>query len=270
MRWIKENKLIAIIAAIIIAVLLLFVVSVATGGDNVFFRSVNSVSSKLINPFSKAEESVRELVKKSDPESLIEENEKLKRENAELRKQLAEQSLTMDELSELKELAGILNYNFTNKSFDLVSCSITSFNGSNWSNVFTVDRGTESDIEVGDAVVNGMGLVGRIAETGDGWSKVVSITDEKSDVSFKLSRSGKQLGVVHMDPDGVMRGYMMDVNSTVGEGDVIITSGLGLFPEGIEIGSIKSVLYNSNTLLKEVEVEPIVDFMELDKVAVIK
>ena len=63
---------------------------------------------------------------------------------------------------------------------------------------------------------------------------------------------------------------MMDADSTVSEGDVIVTSGLGIYSEGITIGNVKTVVYNSNTLLKEITVEPAVNFKELEKVAVIK
>ena len=68
---------------------------------------------------------------------------------------------------------------------------------------------------------------------------------------------------------GSVSGYMIDGESLVSEGDVIITSGLGTYPPGLEIGSVKSVTYNSNTLLKEITVELAVNFKSLDKVAVI-
>ena len=44
---------------------------------------------------------------------------------------------------------------------------------------------------------------------------------------------------------------------------------MGSCPEGIEIGSVRSVSYNSNRLIREVTVDPAVDFRSLRKVAVI-
>ena len=62
---------------------------------------------------------------------------------------------------------------------------------------------------------------------------------------------------------------MLDEDSTVAEGDILLTSGMGIFPEGLEIGSVRSVTSNSNTLIKEITVEPSVDLNSLRKVSVI-
>ena len=98
---------------------------------------------------------------------------------------------------------------------------------------------------------------------------MVSLIDENCDVSFKLVRDGKQLGIVSGSEGGGISGYMMDAESTVSEGDIIITSGLGIYPEGLYIWNVKNVTYNSNTLMKEITVETAVNFKGLEKVAVI-
>ena len=190
-------------------------------------------------------------------------------ENTDLRRQLAEAKIEREQLDQLEELANVLNFDYTKKKFKLVSADVTSLDGSNWTNVFTINIGSESGVEVGDAVVNGMGLIGKIQDTGKGWSKVVSIIDDDSKVSFKLARDTKQLGVVEGNSLGEISGYMLDSESLVSQGDIIITSGLGTYPEGLEIGNVKDVAYNSNTLLKEITVEPAVNFKNLEKVSVI-
>ena len=62
---------------------------------------------------------------------------------------------------------------------------------------------------------------------------------------------------------------MFDEQSTVAESDILITSGMGIYPAGIEIGSVTSVSFNDDKLIKEVTIEPVVDFKSLRKVAVI-
>ena len=141
--------------------------------------------------------------------------------------------------------------------------------GSNWTNTFTIDRGTEAGITEGKIVINGAGLVGRVEDAGEGWAKVVSIIDSGSRVSFKLARDDSQLGIVTGNSQGYISGYMLDEDSTVAEGDILLTSGMGIFPEGLEIGSVRSVTSNSNTLIKEITVEPSVDLNSLRKVSVI-
>ena len=272
MRWIREHKLISAIVAVLLILLIIFAVSAAKGGKgNGATGVVNKGVSVISGGLSSVTETIKDKVKGIfSYKSLQRQVSDLQAENDELRKRLAEVSLDREDLEQLEELSQVLNFEYTKKDFDLVSADITSMDGSNWTNVFTIDRGTESGIKPGDAVVNGMGLVGKIQETGKGWSKVVALIDEDSNVSFKLVRDRKQLGIVSGSAGGGISGYMMDAGSTVSEGDILITSGLGIYPEGITIGNVKTVVYNSNTLLKEITVEPAVNFKGLEKVAVIK
>ncbi len=272
MRWIREHKLISVLVIVLLILSVIFGVSVLKGGGgNGATGVVNKGVSVISGGFSSVTKAVKDNVSGIfSYKKLQAEVERLEDENKQLRKELAEVGLDREDLEQLESLSQILNYEYTEKKFDLVSADITSLDGSNWTNVFTINRGTESGIKAGDAVVNGMGLVGRVQETGKGWSKVVSLIDEDCDISFKLVRDRKQLGIVSGSAGGGISGYMMDADSTVSEGDIIVTSGLGIYPEGITIGNVKTVVYNSNTLLKEITVEPAVNFKELEKVAVIK
>ena len=271
MRWIREHRLITALLAILLVLVIIFTVSLlGDRNDNPVTGTVN----KGMNVFSGGLSSVAETVKSNIKgiftyKRLQNDMEELQKENDELKKQLTEAKIEREELEELKELSELLNFEYTKKEFNIVSADVTSYDGSNWTNVFTIGIGSESGVEVGDAVVSGMGLVGKIQDTGNGWSKVVSVIDDDSNVSFKLARDTKQLGVVSGNSLGEVGGYMLDSESLVSQGDILITSGLGTYPQGIEIGTVKEVAYNSNTLLKELTVEPAVNFKSLQKVAVI-
>lgn len=271
MRWIREYKLISALLAILLALVIIFCVSVARGGTD---SSATDVVSKGMNVVSGGLSSVADTIKKNvfgifAYKKLEADIEELQKENNSLKRQLAEAKIEKEQLDQLEELSQLLNYEYTKKEFKIVSADVTSLDGANWTNVFTINIGSEMGVEVGDAVVNGMGLVGKIQDTGKGWSKVTSIIDDNSKVSFKLARDSKQLGVVAGNAMGEVSGYMLDSGSLVSQGDTIITSGLGTYPEGLEIGTVQDVAYNSNTLLKEVTVEPAVNFKSLEKVSVI-
>ena len=272
MRWIREHKLISVLIGVLLTLVILFAVSVfAENDNNPVSGTVNKGMSAVSGVLSNAADTVRDnIAGLFSYKSLQAQIEQLESENEQLRKQLAETKLEREDLEQLQELSGLLNYEYLPKNFDIVSADITSLDGANWTNIFTINKGTEEGIEAGDAVVNNMGLVGRIQAAGEGWSKVVSIIDEETQVSFKLERDRKQLGIASGNSVGNVSGYMMSAESTVAQGDVIITSGLGTYPEGLLIGNVKSVVYNSNTLLKEITVEPAVNFKGLEKVAVIK
>lgn len=257
MRYFREHKIITTILSVLLILAVLFALSISgIGNNNLITGAVNKVDSFFRTAFS-----IRSLNGQVDV---------LQKENAELKKQILETQLTKEQLNELRTLSDVLNYDYIKTEYDVISCDITSCDGSNWTNVFTINCGTESGIVVGDCVCNGLGLVGKIESTGNGWSKVVSIIDEESSISFKLARRTSQLGICHGDKDATITGYMMDSESNVAEGDLLLTSGLGVYPEGIQIGNVKKVTYNESTLLKEIEVEPSANFKELDKVAIIK
>ncbi len=63
---------------------------------------------------------------------------------------------------------------------------------------------------------------------------------------------------------------MFDSNYDVLPGDVVTTSGLGLFPEGIVIGKVGKVIEDKNNSLKYVIVKPNVDFKNIDDVVIVE
>lgn len=272
MRWIKEHRLLSTILSLLLVLIIIFVISVIRGAEgNGFTDILKSGETVLDKGFTGVKDTIHDnVVGIFSYRKLQGEVERLTKENNELNKKITEAKLNKEELEELRELSEILNFDYTKKKFRYVSADVISMDGSNWTNIFTIDRGEKAGIEVGDAVVNGMGLVGRVEEVGSNWAKVISIIDTDSKISFKLARDRKQQGIAMGDASGNISGFMMNADSTVAEGDVLITSGLGTYPEGLEIGNVKTVTYNSNTLLKEITIEASVNFKELDKVAVLK
>lgn len=77
------------------------------------------------------------------------------------------------------------------------------------------------------------------------------------------------IGVVEGSADGKLSGFMLDNKAKVSEGDKIITSGMGMYPAGIEIGKVTKVKYDSNAQLQKVTIKPSVEFKSLQKVSVI-
>ena len=62
---------------------------------------------------------------------------------------------------------------------------------------------------------------------------------------------------------------MLDSEAKIHEGDELITSGMGVYPAGIEIGKVTKVRYDSDEQLLRVDIKPSVEFESLQKVSVI-
>ncbi|QHI73322.1 rod shape-determining protein MreC [Aminipila terrae] len=271
MRFIREHKLFSLLITVVLILSIIMIVSYKMGGAHSFIGNLLQTGTTSIEkPLSSGSTSVKSNLRGIFKfRQVVDENEQLRKEVSDLQQKVIKLTLKKNELKQLKELSNALNYESVNDNHNLVSANIISLDGSNWFNLFTIDRGTESGIKKDCIVVNGDGLVGKVTETGKGWSKVVSIIDESNNVSFMVLRDMSLIGVVSGDSKGSLSGFMLDNKASVIEGDVLVTSNMGLYPAGIKIGKIRSVEYNSDTQLKTVKIEPSVSFKSLQKVAVI-
>lgn len=197
-------------------------------------------------------------------------NAQLKAENEKLQQDLIKATLTSQELSTLKELQASLNYAKSQNISNYITCDIIAKDPGNWYNLFVINAGSSQGVLKNSTVLCGEGLVGLVYEVGDDWAKVVSIVDNKSAVGFEIMDVQNNYdGRVTGNADGSLKGYLYDPQAVVHTGQKIITSGLGLYPRGILIGEIREVITNKDNLLKEIVVEPEVDFLKLERVFVI-
>lgn len=271
MKWIKSHKLISFLLAVVVLSLLLLAGSVAMGGSgNVLTRFAATVYTAVEKPISGIAGGISDNISGIfSYKEIQKENQALKEENQALKEQVTSLTLSANELKELKELSKVLNYKGISGGDDIVSADVVSMDGTNWMNIFTINAGTESGIGQGSVVVCGEGLVGRVQDAGKGWAKVVSLIDESSKITFKVSGNLKLIGVVEGSSDGVLSGFMLDSSAKVTEGDRLVTSGMGIYPAGIEIGRITKVRYDSDEQLQKIDVKSSVDFKSLQKVSVI-
>lgn len=195
-------------------------------------------------------------------------NIELAKQVEELQKEVIQTRLERDELDELRELKYMLSVTEGGDAYNSVAANIVGKAPGNWFNVFTIDAGAGAGIRKDSIVLASNGLVGRVYETGDNWSKVVGIIDNASSVSFQILRDANTQGIVTGSITSELSGYLFDPFAEVVIGDKLVTSGLGIFPKGILIGEVKDVARTSDQLLKTIKVEPSVNFKRLSKVLV--
>ncbi len=202
--------------------------------------------------------------------TILDENETLREENAELKNLLTERTLDKKELNELRDLSKALDYNTHEDLKDYKSFNVIAKDSGNWFNMFVIDGGLTDGIQKNSAVISGDGLVGLVYEAGDNWAKVISIIDYNTSIGFELNRIENDFdGLITGSVQSVIKGHLFDPQAEVAVGDSIMTSGVGLYPKGIPIGEIVEVTVDRNSLLKEIVVEPSVDFRRLNKVLVL-
>jgi len=198
-------------------------------------------------------------------------NEELKQKLEKLEKEALNSAMTRSELEELKGLKYALNYvEDIDKYNNITTASIVGKNPGNWFNIFTINVGENQGIKKDSIILDSNGLVGKIHEVGGNWSKVISIIDNNSSVSFQIMRDSTLQGIITGSITSEITGYLFDPLADIIVGDKIITSGLGIYPKGIVIGEIVEVNKSEDHLLKTIKVEPSVNFKRITKVLVME
>lgn len=273
------------VATSIVAITLIGIVGISIGRFSgvsklnlgIVSDTVTVVQENLNKGFSFLKDNFEELInyKKnaSNLTSLEKENEKLKREIIDL-------TMKLDEVESLDNLKKSLNFIDEAYKASSVASTVVGKNDGHWYDTFVIGVGSSSGVKKESVVMNGSGLVGVVYEVSENYSKAISLLDIKSSVSFKLLKDSNFKGVITQNTSmsekenykdqGLLQGYMFDSSYNVLPGDVVVTSGLGLYPEGIPIGEVDKVIDDKNKSLKYVVVKPYVDFKNVDDVVVVE
>lgn len=202
--------------------------------------------------------------------TLSEENEILKSRVAELENDVKELSGYRTKNEELREALNI-KQQFSDVEF--LGANIIAKDMGNWFHTFTIDRGTKDMVNVDLPVITNNGLVGRVVNADLITSRVISIIDEDSTVSARISKTRDLVfvrGDLSLKDQGLCRldNIFPDVDISVG--DTIETSGLGgIYPKGVIIGVVKEIRRRTSDLNRYAIIEPSVDFKRLEEVFVL-
>ncbi len=270
MNWFRRHKIFTATAGIVL-ILCLFVLGsfLLGGGSTLLGKGLQTVITAVEKPFATAAAGIKSTFSGIfQYKEVLKENEALQKENEELKKQNLTLALTREEFTQLEALSGAFSFTPYAGSGQAVAGQIISLDNSNLFKTFVIDVGSDKGIKVNNIVVDGNGLVGRIREVGKSWSKVVSIVDENNNISFQVLRNGSIQGVLNGNGTGKLEGYLLNSESKIVAGDVLVTSGIGLYPQGIRIGKVSSVTFDKDLQLKVITVAPTVKFTNLQKVAV--
>ena len=203
---------------------------------------------------------------------IVEENNSLKAENARLR----EQSRSFSELeAENARYRELLGFREKHTDFDLASAKIVSWDASNYTSAFTISKGSDEGLELGDCVITEYGaLVGQIIELGTDWSTVRTVIDVDMDVGALVgvySYAGMVTGEFTLMKRGQTRLAYLSSGAQIFEGDEVLTSGKGgSFPAGLLIGVISAVMTEAGGQATYGIIDPAVDVGQLSQVFIIR
>lgn len=207
-----------------------------------------------------------------DIEAVREENEKLRAEVSELKKENRELSFLE---SKNEELRHALNLKVQFGDYNILGANIIAVDPGNWFNVFKVDIGSREGVKADIPVVTGAkGLVGRVVSSDLSSANIQTIIDEESAVSGWIAKAGGGHAIVRGDmllkDKGLCKMDYIPLEVDVEVGDVIETSGLGgIYPKGIVIGEVIEVRKTNSELDRYAIIQPSADFKRLEEVFVL-
>ncbi len=135
-----------------------------------------------------------------------------------------------------------------------------------------VDRGRSDGVEMGAAVVNHSGIVGRVAGVGEHSSEIMLLVDANSSTDVLVQRTRARARVRGSGRDGTFEVEVEHLARTadVRPGDILITSGVGtVFPKGLRVGVVRAVEQGAFGLYQQAEVDPSVDFHRLEELLIL-
>lgn len=281
----KKKINVKVIATGVVAITLIGIVGVSIGkthgqnptGINPGMGALSSVQSMVNSGFTYVKTGLENIL---HFHTNAKKAESLEKENSELQSQIIELQSKLDDTESLESLKATLNFVDEKYVANSLSAKVVSKNEGNWYTSFVVSAGSSDGVKKDSLVMNGSGLVGIVYEVSQNYCKVISLLDTKSSVSFKLAKESEFKGIITYGQNidkkidyrnqGLLQGYMFDSKYDVLPGDVVTTSGLGLYPENIVIGKVEKVIEDKNNSLKYVIVKPNVDFKNIDDVVIVE
>ena len=196
------------------------------------------------------------------------ENEKLKKDNEDLTRELNTSDYARNRAQELDKLLKVA------PAYTMTPARVIGIGGAqNFSHTVTIDAGTADGVRTDMTVLNGTGLVGRVVRVTQGTATVLLIGDRNSTVGGRLNAT-MALGFVsgRGDVTGTLDYKLVDPKARPTAGDRIVTwgsSGNAPYVPGVPIGVVTSVTPNQGALGSTATVKPYVDPTRIDTVGVV-
>lgn len=191
-------------------------------------------------------------------------NELLKQEILTLRKRIREYDEVVLENQRLKSL---LNYE-QEQELNKVFAKVIAWDNFKDFRVIRIDRGTNSGVNLRDAVVTNEGLVGSIYSVSQNYSEVILVNDVNSRVDILNSRT-RARGIVEGYNESQLLLKYSELKEDYQRGDTLITAGLSYLPKGITVAKVSKIQDSAWLSKKKIFLEPAVDLAALEDVVIL-
>ena len=203
-------------------------------------------------------------------EALAAENEQLKASIAQMEDVARQADATSRENQRLRAL---LEFKTTHEDYVLVDSYIIGWSSSDFSNTFTINRGTDAGIDINMVAITENGeVVGLVTEAGPNYAVVKTVLDSTLEISATIASSGYN-GMVS---GGYIRGSetLLQMNSLpsssiIRNKDQVVTSGSTVYPRGLILGHVVDAGIEETGVAKFALLQPAADIESLEQVFIL-
>ncbi len=184
---------------------------------------------------------------------LIAENQQLLQQLLKVSGLVQTQAALRQENQRLRDLLGATRGRLYHFQFaEMIQVELDPFSHKVW-----IDRGGEEGVVVGQAVIDGKGIVGQIEDVHRHISSVRLISDPDHAMPVQVNRTGLRTVAYGTGETSHLLMPNVPLQADISPGDVIVTSGLGdRFPPGFLVGEVERVERDNGETFATVYVRP--------------
>jgi len=203
-------------------------------------------------------------------EALEAENEALKSDIAEM-EDVARRADSVTR--ENQRLRALLTFKETHESYKMVDAYIIGWHSTDWNNTYTINRGSNSGIEINMCAITANGeVVGLVTEVGLNYAVVKTVLDSTLEISGTISTSGYNGMVSGGYIDGnetLLKMNYLPSDSIIRSADQVVTSGSTVYPRGLIIGHVVDAGFEDTGVAKFALLETAADIDSLEQIFII-
>ena len=190
---------------------------------------------------------------------LIAENQQLQEQLLEVAGSVQTQAALQQENQRLRELLNATR----GRAYDFQFAEMKRVDLDPFSHKIWIDRGSNDAVVIGQAVIDGLGIVGQVEDVHLFLSTVRLISDPDHALPVQINRTGLRTVAYGSGETSHLLMPNVPLQADVTAGDIIVTSGLGdRFPTGFPVGEVERVVRNSGDTFATVYMRP---FAALDR-----
>ena len=271
MRFFFRSRQFKIILAILISLVTISVIFSIIGSK---ISPQSNIAGTITAPIRSAATAISNAF--SDFFKMMDDSNELMLKNSELEAELndlREKQADYEEISAQNEFyKNYLEIKDSHPDFKFAPATLISRDSADPYKGFVINKGSTDGIKAYDPVITDAGLVGYISEVGLTTSKVTTVLSTDLTLGALDNRtndSGIISGSLEIAKDGQTRFKNLSRSCNIAIGDYVVTSGEGIFPKGLLIGTISYIGNDDYNTSIFANIEPFVDMNNIRNVMVI-